>query len=229
MSQHHRRGLFLVFSSSLPWLFVVTTLSPSSSSLDWNDDSIEHPSTLILDLFSPSHFSSFHRFPNCSRYHTRICFPISYFHLSSVPPLPPPSSRSALPSLPLSLSLYLARVQRSSRTDNIHNIQVHKTSQNTSIKPTLFSRFEVIIHQSAIPSHHPYPYPYVYTFTSTSHISHITITASNIVICIPHPLTHPIHGQPLKFAVLQVFSCVYSPSFVPVYTYPRHAFFIPIF
>ena len=147
--RHHR--LFLV---SLPRLFVGTSLSlHRHHSIGWTIVSRNHPpsSSTSFDSLTSHRFIAFQIALDTTR---ELVFLFLNFATCRFPslPLPPPWSRSALPSLPPSLSLYLPRVQRSSWTDNIH-IQVHKTSQNTSINPTLFSRFEVIIHQSAIPSH----------------------------------------------------------------------------
>ena len=195
---HH--PFFLVFSLTLPRLFVVTALSLHRRYGLWVILSSAHPRSSSTSF----HFLTSHRF---------IAFQIAFdttrelvflsliFASYRFPPLsrsPSPTwSRSVPPSLPLALSIRqsLARVQSSSRTDNIHN-QVHKTSQNTSIKPTLFSRLRSsFIIGNPIPSHHPYPYVYTSTSTSCIHISHIT-TASNIVICIPHPPIHPHMANP---------------------------------
>ena len=197
--------VFATTTTAYSWSFHCQSLgcssssSPSSSSLDWKDDSIQHPSTLILDLFSLSR--RFIAFPIALDTTRELVFLSLIFASYRFPPLsrsPSPTwSRSVPPSLPLALSIRqsLARVQSSSRTDNIHN-QVHKTSQNTSIKPTLFSRLRSsFIIGNPIPSHHPYPYVYTSTSTSCIHISHIT-TASNIVICIPHPPIHPHMANP---------------------------------
>lgn len=177
---HHR--LFLVsllgYSSSLlyPRHRII------DSSLDWMDDSVEHPSTLILDLFSLSHFSSFHhRFPNCSR----TCSPHSLFFAS----FPPPPS----PSLNLSQSLSLAWIQGSSRTDNIH-IHMHKTQVIHPTSSVFFSSFEVHHSSSAIPSR-PIIHIHIHMFIPlhrhrayNHHLQHRHLYTTS---------THqPTHGQP---------------------------------
>ena len=129
----------------------------SSSSLGWMEDSVKHPSTLILDLFSLSHFSSFHRFPNCFRCHTRICFTISNSRLLSLPPLPLPPflSRWALPFLPLSLSIRQSLLISISRSDStVFQDGQHPYSSLQNITKHKYQSYsEVINHQSAIPSH----------------------------------------------------------------------------
>ena len=124
-------------------------------------------------------------------------FPPLSFSLSLIVSLgPPPPLR---PPISLNLNLSLGFKLLPGRTTSTFTYTKHKY---TTYDPRLFrllrSSFNI---GNPIPSHHPHPYVYTFTSTSCIHISHIT-TASNIVICIPHP---PTHGQPLKFAVFQVF------------------------
>ena len=231
--RHHHR-LFLV---SLPRLFVGTSLYLH------RHHSIGR--TIVSSTRPPSFSTSFHFLTS----HRFIAFQMlsiphanlfAYFLFSSPVASPSPSPSLIIPlgpsfSPPLALhssisqSPSLARIQRSSRTDNIH-IQVYKTSQNTSINPTLFSRFEAIIHPSAIPSHpiihiHINMFIPLHRHRAYTHLSYNhRLQHRHLYTTSTHP---PTDGQPLKFAVLKVFSCVYSPSFVPAYTYRRHAFFIP--
>jgi hypothetical protein len=166
------------------------------------DDGIKLPSTLIFDLFS----LSLHRFLNCFRYHTTCS------HTSFLPPVPSSLILSLAPSVNLSQSLSLARVQRSSRTDNIP----HSQSQNTSINPTIPVFFEFCDHHSssAIPSHHPYPLYHrhrAYTYSLSS--SNIVVIGN--VICIPHPPTHP--WPTLNVCGSSSVSCLYSRlSYLPI-------------
>ena len=152
---HHRLSLV-----SLLRLFVGTSLSlHRQHSVGRRIVSSAHPrlSSTSFHFLTSSRFIAFQML---SIPHANL---FSYFLFSSPVASPPPSPSLIVPlgpsfspplALPSSISQSpsLARIQRSSRTDNIH-IQVHKTSQNTSTNPTLFSRFEAIIHQSAIPSH----------------------------------------------------------------------------
>ena len=225
--RHHR--LLLV---SLPRLFFVISLSPHrhysiGRTIVSSTASIHpHPQPLftLSLLFLPSPFSLFHRFPNCSRYHTRTRFPISYF---ASPPLsfclslpcrlaqPLLLSPCRSPFVNLSQSPSLPWVQRSSRTDNIH-IQVHKTSQNTSINPTLFSRFEIITHHR---QSHPIPSSisisiclYLYIDIVHTHISYNQRLQTSSFV---YHIHSPTHTWPtLKVCGFSSFSCVYSPSFL---------------
>ena len=191
----HHHHLFLVFfhrhslscSSSPPSL-------SSSLLIGWVILSSNHP---------PSSSTSFH-FLDSRRFiafqivldtTSELVFVFLIFASCRSPPScspSPSSSRSVPPSLPLALSIcqsLLLSISRSGLRVFQNRQRPHSHAQNTSVNPTFFSRFEVIVHQSAIPSHHPYPYVYPFTSTSCIHVSHIT-TPSNIVICIPRPLTH---------------------------------------
>ena len=141
--RHH--CLFPVFSSSFPWLFVVTTLPPSSSlSIGWIILPSNHPPSSSTSFHLTSHrFITSQMALDTTR---ELVFLFLIFASCRFPlslSLPYRSARSLLlsasrsPSVNLSSSLSLARVHGSSRTDSIH-IQVHKTSQNTRINPPFF-------------------------------------------------------------------------------------------
>ena len=146
-------------SLSLTSLFVVTTLFRSSSlSVGW---------MIVSSTRPPSSSTSFHLLTSRSL-SKLLSIPhpnlFSYFLFS--PPITSPlsrsrsrslsSSRSVSPFLPLPLSIPQSPSMSISRSgsrvfqDGQHP---HSHTQNTSVNPTFFSRFEVIIHQSATPSH----------------------------------------------------------------------------
>ena len=105
---------------------------------------------------STSHFWSLRHFPDCFRYHTGSCFPISYFRLLSLPP-PLSFSFSLIvslgPSFPPPPALHPS-ISRSGSSVFQDGQQPHSHAQNTSVNPTLFSRFEVIVHHR---QSHPIP------------------------------------------------------------------------
>ena len=104
--RHHRRRLFVIFPLSLTPLFVVTTLSPSSSlSIGWIILPSNHPPSS-----STSFHLTYHRFitSQMALDTTReLVFLVFFFRLLPLPPLPlpPVSFRSVPPSLRLSLSV----------------------------------------------------------------------------------------------------------------------------
>ena len=208
-AHRHHHCLFMVFSLLLPWLFVVTTLSPSSSlSVGWMIISSTHPPSS-----KTSYFSVFRPFQIAFNTQCELVLLVLFF-ASSPPPSPTPSlSSSSFPPLTLhssvSLNLYLLL--------GFNGLSGQTTSTFTGTKHNCKSYFLFAVwgHHSWIGN--PIPssisiYSYIYIDIMHTYISHITI-ASNTVICIPHP---PTHGQPLKSAVLHVF-LVYIPllSYLP--------------
>ena len=190
------------------------------------DDNIKHPSTLILNPLSPPHLASFHRFLNCSRYHTRTCFPISYFRLppSLVLILPHRLARSLLlfpsPLHPLtSLNVYLSLRFKGlpGRTTSTSTYTKHKyRTYDPRLFRVLRSSFNI---GNPIPIIHIHISICLYPYINIVH-THLSYNYRfqhrHLYTTSTHP---PTHGQPLKFGVLDVF-LVYIPllSYLPIPT-----------
>ena len=123
----HHHCLFAVFSLLLPWLFIVTTLSLSSSlSVGWMILSSPHPPSS-----KTSYFSSFRPFQIAFNTQCKLVLLVLFFCLLPLS-ISHPLTQFLLISPSCSLfvsfsqSLSPARVQRSFRMDNIH-IHRHKT------------------------------------------------------------------------------------------------------
>ena len=144
----------------LPGVIIVASLAvrrqhplPSSSSLNGMDYSIKHPSTLILDLFDCLTSRRFIAFQIALDTTCELDFLVLFF--APLSPSPAPSLVLSLgpsfsPPLTLHSSISISHSDSRVCQDGQHT---YSHAQYTSVDPTLFSRSQVITHQSAIPSH----------------------------------------------------------------------------